>query len=89
MTRKGRPGEPAIDQRICDALTELHTYVLVLGADLQRIEARSRELHDAGEAFDELGELRRHVAEIGAQREFLERLIDALRDSADPARRYL
>jgi len=69
-----------------DALTELHTYALVLGGELERVD-RQIALFDA-EAHD-VRELQHRRAEIADQLELLSKTVIALRAAADPAGRYL
>jgi hypothetical protein len=81
----------AIDgwNRVCDALTELHAYVMILHGDLERTEARLAELGPAGPPAGELPVLRRRRTEIAAQLELLSRVIIALRATADPSGKSL
>jgi len=73
-------------ERICDALTELHTYALVLGGELERVD---QQIERFGRQTHEASELRRRRDEIGEQLELLNRTVVALRAAADPAGRYL
>jgi hypothetical protein len=75
--------------RIRDALTELHTYALVLDAELQKTESRLVELDRSGEHTRELPELRRRRTELIEQLDLLDRTISELRSAMDPAGRYL
>ena len=77
----------AIDgwNRVCDALTELHAYVLILQGELERTEARLAELGPVGPQAGELHVLRKRRTEIAAQLELLSRVIIALRAAADPS----
>ena len=77
----------AIDgwDRVCDALTELHVYVLVLDAEMERTEARLVELGPAGPQAGELRVLRVRRGELAAQLELLSRVIIAVRAAADPS----
>ena len=77
----------AIDgwDRVCDALTELHAYVLILDAELERTEARLAELGPADPQAGELRRLRMRRTELAAQLELLSRVIIALRAAADPS----
>jgi hypothetical protein len=76
----------AIDgwDRVRDALTELHAYVLILDGELERTEARLVELRSFGSRTAELRALRRRRSDIAAQLELLGRVIIALRAAADP-----
>jgi hypothetical protein len=83
-TRHTLSTEP--DARIRDALTELHTYALVLGGELERVDQQiarfDAQPHD-------VRELRRRRAEIADQLQLLSKTVIALRVAADPAGRYL
>ncbi len=97
MRAQGKVGEadvvpPTADRsaidgwdRVCDALTELHAYVLILDGELLRTEARLAELSPTGAQAGELRTLRRRHTEIAAQLELLSRVIIALRATADPS----
>jgi hypothetical protein len=70
--------------RVRDALTELHAYVLILDGELERTEARLAELGPAGVQTSELRALQQRRTDIAAQLELLSRVIVALRGTADP-----
>ncbi len=76
----------AIDgwDRVRDALTELHTYVLILDVELERTETRLAELDSTKSPAGELRALRQRRSEIAAQLEVLSRVIISLRAAADP-----
>ena len=59
----------AIDgwNRVCDALTELHAYVLILQGELERTEARLAEPGPAGPQVGELRMLWMRRSELAAQ----------------------
>ena len=75
--------------RVRDALTELHTYALVLDAELQKTESRIVELDRNREQTRELPELHRRRTELTEQLDLLHRTISELRSAMDPAGRYL
>ncbi|MGZ6647575.1 MAG: hypothetical protein ACXVHB_08750 [Solirubrobacteraceae bacterium] len=73
--------------RVRDALTELHVYVHVLDAELQRVEHRVATLSRSDAQTGEIDELRWRRGVLAAQLELLGRMIVALRAAADPAGR--
>lgn len=77
------------DGRVRDALTELHTYALILDAERRQIEDRIAEPDDDRAHVTKLRELRGRQAEIDAQLTLLDRAIRAVRATSDPTARYL
>ena len=71
--------------RIPDALTELHMYVHILAAELQRVEDRIVTLSGRDEQTGELDELRCRRGVLAAQLDLLDRMIVGLRALADPS----
>jgi hypothetical protein len=82
---------PAIDgwDRVRDALTELHAYVLILDGELERTETQLTHLGPAEPQAGELWALRRRRTDIAVQLELLSRVIVALRAATDPTGRRL
>ena len=72
-----------LDRRMHDALTDLHTYVLALDAERQRLSDRVTELTKL--VSQEGAVLDRRRGEITEELEALRATILALRECADPA----
>jgi hypothetical protein len=77
-------GMPAgVDPHMHDALTDLHTYVLALDAERQRLGDRVTEL--ANLVSQEGAVLHRRRGEITEELDALRATLNALRACADPA----
>jgi hypothetical protein len=79
----GRTTPAGVDPRMHDALTDLHTYVLALDAERQRLGDRVTELTKL--ASQEGAVLHRRRGEIAEELDALRATLIALRACADPA----
>jgi hypothetical protein len=85
--RSEQPRLPGIDPRMHDALTDLHTYALVLDAEWRRMGEQAAGLRSINSADVTEIEVRR--AQVAEELEVLRATIAALRAKADPLGRLL